>query len=187
MASGPNNYVFNNYVKVTVVDDIVCASGISPGSNEHNKVIFKNNVIESNCANIMLTSYSRECHNTTFVSNTFIKDDNPVGLCSDFYRAYPPPQYCTLSSRYTFTSVKDTHFIDTTLVNGASLEELYLGQGFGEYSYFVDWYLDLNVKDSSGNPISGAIVNIKNKNGEEVYSGTTDQNGRIEKITLNQY
>ncbi|MGA1863755.1 MAG: Ig-like domain-containing protein [bacterium] len=183
-AGGPGISVTNNYIKVTVIDDNVCASGISPGPYD-NEQIFENNIIESNSANVMLTSYSRKCYNATFIANTFIKGSNPKGICSDYSDS--PPAYCTLSSRYCETSVRDTHFIDTTLANGASLEDFEMSRCLSEYSYFVDWYLNLIVKDISGNPVSGATVIITNKNGEEVFSGKTGPVGTINKILLNQF
>jgi hypothetical protein len=73
------------------------------------------------------------------------------------------------------------------LANGASLEEFEMSRCLLEYSYFVDWYLNLIVRDTSGNPVSGATVVITNKNGEVVFNGQTGPVGMINKILLNQF
>ncbi|MGA1841290.1 MAG: fibronectin type III domain-containing protein [bacterium] len=187
LATGENIIVKDNYIDINVIDDNVCGAGISPGSVEENEVIFENNEIRSNSSNIMLTSYSSKCHYSTFISNKFIKNTNTKGLCSDYYRTYPPPQYCTLSSRYCQTSIKNTHFIDTYLGEGTSLQDFYLCGCLQDYSYFVDWYLYARVKDASGNPIAGANIEIKDFYDNLVFSGTTDPYGRYDRIILNQF
>jgi hypothetical protein len=45
--------------------------------------------------------------------------------------------------------------------------------------YFIRWTFDLNVKDVNNNPISGASVTIKDKLSQQVFSGTTNSNGKI--------
>jgi len=52
----------------------------------------------------------------------------------------------------------------------------------------VSWYLDVVVKDdATKNPIEGANVTVKDKYGTEVFSLTTDSNGRIPRQELLEY
>jgi uncharacterized repeat protein (TIGR01451 family) len=172
VCSGTNNSFYNNYIKVNVVGNDVVGTGIEMGGTLGNPVVWQNNVIESNHKNVVFGGYTEKVYNVQFVSNTLIKGANPLADYKTFY------------SRH-LSDVNDTHLIDTKLVNGASMEstDLYTAK----YNYFVDWYLNLVVKDSSGQPIEGVNVVIANSDGSTAYSGTTNANGRIENITLNQY
>jgi len=49
------------------------------------------------------------------------------------------------------------------------------------------WYLNLQVIDEDGEPVSGATVNITNVTGFEGYVGKTDSTGWIRDITIPEY
>ncbi len=51
----------------------------------------------------------------------------------------------------------------------------------------VHWYADVYVNDSSGTAISGASVNITDKNSNNVFSGTTNSTGWITRQTIWEY
>jgi hypothetical protein len=110
--------------------------------------------------------------NTTFVSNTLIKGANPLPDYSAFSVGSP-------------SEIANTHLIDTKLVNGATMDVGNLYEA--KYNYFVDWYLNVMVKNNSDTPIEGATVEVKDVNGTVVFSGATDANGGVNNITLNQY
>jgi len=75
--------------------------------------------------------------------------------------------------------------LNTTLENGASLDSTRFGANTN--TYYVKWYLDVVVKDSSGLPINGASVMIQDCTGATAYSGTTDASGIIPQQALTQY
>ena len=52
---------------------------------------------------------------------------------------------------------------------------------------YRQWYLDINVNDTSGSPILGATVTATDKNGNEVFSVLTGDDGRIAKQILTEY
>jgi len=51
----------------------------------------------------------------------------------------------------------------------------------------VNWYVDFNISNSSGSPLQGVTVSVSNVSGVEVFSGTTDGNGTISTLSLNEF
>jgi len=168
---------YNNYIKVDVIDsNSSIGAGVALGGEYLDEnTIWRNNVIESNHKNVLFGgtgSYAANVRNTTFVSNTLIKGANPLPDYSAFSVGSP-------------SEIANTHLIDTKLVNGATMDVGNLYEA--KYNYFVDWYLNVMVKNNSDTPIEGATVEVKDVNGTVVFSGATDANGGVNNITLNQY
>ena len=51
----------------------------------------------------------------------------------------------------------------------------------------VEWYLDVYVRDSGGTPISGASVNLTDRQGNYFTAGTTDASGHLGPLVLIEY
>jgi len=51
----------------------------------------------------------------------------------------------------------------------------------------VEWYLDAYVRDSGGIPVSGAWVNLTDRQGEYFSVGTTDSGGHVGPLILREY
>ncbi|MHA2336508.1 MAG: right-handed parallel beta-helix repeat-containing protein [Candidatus Hodarchaeales archaeon] len=57
----------------------------------------------------------------------------------------------------------------------------------GTSSLTVKWYLDINVTDDENNSIIDSTFAIYDANNEHIYNGTTDVDGRAEKIRVEEY
>jgi len=173
-ASGEFNEFSNNYVSLKTTDTGAYAHGIKEGSTSHD--IVKNNYIESNNLNIwMATDYSQTA-NAIFISNTFAKGVDPVN-----YHTFRIGYCCRINAtNYTF--------IDSRFSGGASMDDILWGTGSdgGIYSYHVNWYLNATVTDGLSG-VAGALVSVADKNGEAVFTGSTDSSGRISNIVLEQF
>lgn len=51
----------------------------------------------------------------------------------------------------------------------------------------VRWRIDLDVRSESGEPIGGASIVLLNRNGAEVFSGATGDDGRVDSIYATDY
>jgi hypothetical protein len=49
------------------------------------------------------------------------------------------------------------------------------------------WYFEINLTNSSGNPLEGANITIYNSTGSAVYSQLTNSTGNINKISITEY
>jgi len=83
---------------------------------------------------------------------------------------------------------RSIYLINPTLVNAKPLRVQFFAMGGGDHDvyYYTQFNFDLKVIDSNGNAINGATVTIEDKDGTEVFSGTTDANGEITQQTLTQ-
>ncbi|MBZ0154752.1 MAG: carboxypeptidase-like regulatory domain-containing protein [Alphaproteobacteria bacterium] len=159
---------FHNNVIIALNDDgkakaaaiaVVCGN-MSP------HLVFRNNRVESNWANVLLAdNYGHADGYARFIDNTFVKRDN--------YSNYKTvkSQYSSLPSTGVFTG--------NTMENGASMEDIDLEfSGKGRKEITVGWHLTVEVRDSDGTPVRDAAVVIQDRKGETVFEGITDDGGR---------
>ncbi|MFA5855844.1 MAG: hypothetical protein WC867_00665 [Candidatus Pacearchaeota archaeon] len=179
-ANGENISYSNNYIKAIQLDQNVNTWGMEPGSGyQGNQVLINNNTFESNYRNIVFVGYPSISLNNRFISNTFIKNID-----------YPSSNYATIGSARCYVSgglrcVDNTRFIDSKFLNGASFANL--DKKWSNYSFYIDWILNLVIKDNSLNPINEANINIFDKNGKLVFNGSSDSHGNLNNILLNEY
>lgn len=174
--TGGNVSYYNNKITARSIDPEVKVAGINSGGRFDYEEVFSNNIIESDMYNILFGGYAGQgdaVSNIKFISNTLIKGSNPTN-------------YHTFGQDRSGQSTSDkTHFIDTRVLKGASLQDVQAG--YYGYIYFVDWYLNISIKDKNGNPLPNVNVTIKDKNNSIVLNGTTDQGGKIERIVLSEF
>jgi len=171
---GEGNLYENNDIQAIAVDPEVAVCGIMPGSTTE-PVVYRGNRVESDVYNVGFGGYPMRSFNSQFVSNTFVKGSNAT---EDYATLHAHPR----STRW----LENTYFVDSTLENGASLEEL-ATPWYLPYSYFVEWHLTVMVEDTAGDPVPEADVEIRDKNDVIVFSGSTDQDGKIDGIQLREY
>lgn len=133
--------------------------------NESAHLEFRDNAIISNWANILLAdSYGHADGFARFVGNRIIREGN-----DNIYR--------TILSQYSERPSTAT-LIDNTFENGASLENIDLEfTGAGRKELEIGWRLFITVHDKTG-PVPGARVEITDRFGNQVFSGTTGGDGK---------
>ena len=139
--------------------------------NETPLLVFEENRVESNWANVLLSdSYGHSNGYPRFIGNTFVK----VG---------DQESYATVRNAYT-TRPANAEFIDNRYEGGASLERVswtrpYEGQA---KEIRVSHYLELTVRDAAGRAAADASVTVKDKDGLVVFEGKTDADGKVKAI-----
>lgn len=173
-----NTSVYNNTFIAMSHDGITQASAVAVEGEQTYGGVFFNNTMISNYHNIELASTNNGIDNGRFISNKFIK-----------YGTYP--SYAAYVIGYCCgMNVLNNTFLDSTFLNGSSINDMHFGSGGdggGEYSYNIEWYLNLSVVDELGQGLNGAQVSIVNSKGDLVYSGTSTVGGRLDRIELRQF
>jgi len=178
---GLNNEYYNNTITAITTDPTKGAAGIIVAGEKaaNTGTIVANNRIISNHANIKLSSSDGEgADGIRFISNTLVKGDNPIN-------------YATLEVGYWTFSTNSSVFLDTRTEDGADIHNAVLvpRSGGGEYSYYVKWYLDVQVQDEAGRPLEGAAVVAstasEDEGGERVVR-ITDEQGAA-RLELTEY
>ncbi len=174
VTSGSGIVYERNYIRAVKADPEVTVCGIRPGSKDE-MVLWQDNTIESDEYNVLFGSYPTYSFNNRFVDNTFIKGSNAVA------------DYATIAAdvRTTATFMQNTHFIGTTLLNGATLRDPDIAS-WGLYSYEVGHRLTVLVNDENGSPVSDALVTV-NRGTETVASGQSDATGAVQDFELPEF
>ena len=105
--------------------------------------------------------------------------------------------------RLTYTT---NNYIIDTLINASPGDEVYADDTSSSNNYFINttfdknnisvngntviwvrWYLQVQVKDMSENPVQGADVNITDSYNSLKFSGLTNSTGHITRQVLNEY
>lgn len=109
-----------------------------------------------------------------FRNDRFVKGTNPAS------------NYATFSFRNgSHLPVSDVHFIDSVFENGAAKDSTDMkpinsgGDWPGVNEYFIDWTYTFEAKDIEGRPLRGTTVAITDSQGEEVFRGVSEADGRI--------
>jgi hypothetical protein len=116
--------------------------------------------------------YWSDAANVLFRRNIFRKGSNPA------------PSYVTLFFDNN-RPVSNIVIEDGIFENGSSHTQAMMRQvgspsWAGPTEYYVAWTLKLTVLGAQGSPRADANVSIQDATGSQVFSGTTDSNGRIE-------
>ncbi|RJO59841.1 hypothetical protein C4546_00175 [Candidatus Parcubacteria bacterium] len=165
----PSNYVpsnseiYNNtFTAVTPQTDRTAAAVHLVGVLAANNINIHHNTFRSNNYQVMLDYESAS--EVLLRSNTFEAPSNPINF--NALRFYT-------GTRASANSI----FLDSALgSNNSLLNPSYRTAGAG-FSYKVQNYLRVNVKDQNGNAISGAEIVVKDKNGTTVNTDSSNVAG----------
>lgn len=133
--------------------------------NESGGLVFRNNKVISNWANVLLSdNYGYAGGSPLFIGNTFVK----TGKHSSYrtIRSQQPEMRST------------ARFIDNSFTDGASPDSMDLelrGDGLKEVGF--GWEAAIMVNDALGAPISGAKVVVKDGVGKIAAEGISDGDG----------
>jgi hypothetical protein len=143
---------------------VVCANE-SPG------LVFRDNVVVSNWGNVVLADdYGKGDGYAQFFGNVFRQEDGHEN-------------YRTIKSDYS-GYISTGVFINNRYEGGASPDSMDGQFGSSELKDIAfGWEYGLNVK-SGGRGVSGASVKIFDNTGTEIFSGSTDESGRIDAVLI---
>src|SRR5262249_45816552 len=136
---------------------------------------FVNNRMESN--DISLNLGDNDSYNGTidsgvsFRSNTFAK----------LNRGAPLPHRSIVLGDWNHT-VRNVRIIDNRYETGATSQLHFLGPQPKDIS--IGWNLKVTVESAAGMPIHGATVTVTDKDGMQVYTGRTGNDGCVSDIAL---
>lgn len=148
-----------------------------PGlSIESNNVIIKNSTFSENFNAIYFNSSSVEILNNVI-------ENNYVGLA--FNNSNVKINNCTIqnSSEFDFWLGNNSN---PNLINCAFDKENEINFTDEKSNLTVKWYLHINITDQEGNPIEGADISVKNKEGK-FENFTTNENGTISWVECIEY
>jgi len=157
-----NNEIYNNNISVET-DNYLQQHAIAyknggDFANVHDNIFKSNHIIVE-----MSDSDSDGGKNTKLISNMLVKGENPSG-------------FRTL--RYGYFAVFNNTFMDTKLLNGADLKDIYQTRTYSTpVDLTVSWYLQIQVKDNSGMPVDGAQVTLNDKNNNLAAQAITNSSG----------
>ncbi|HKB36713.1 MAG TPA: NosD domain-containing protein, partial [Gemmataceae bacterium] len=130
-----------------------------------------NNILESNDVSLALTGSGGNVVGVDLVSNTFRKSADGATR----------PYTGTLAGYYN-REIHGVRLLDTRLENGATANIVWAGTGLKDLA--VGWLLTVQAQDVAGNPVPGAVVSVRDRDGTEVYSGTTGADGAVHDIPV---
>jgi len=194
-----------NTISNNIIDRSVCTSGSSGNYLRYASLnTFIDNTIKSCPTGFYLQDTS---YNNTFISNNI----TILGACSPYGFEFVSPGSkdneiigSTITSNYRgieFSSsgnmVRNTviNASDMDILSGNNVENTLLNVTFNKSdvnlgsgsNLTVTWYLDIYVKDSSGNPVDQVNVMAWMNNGTEVFSELTASDGYITTQALTEY
>lgn len=154
------NEIYNNTFDCRYNGDMninrLCMSIARTGAGN----VVRNNIIKSNV--YVFQACEPIVGSTELRSNRFVKGDNPN------------PGFETIN---LWGGTGPHTLLDTTGSNGASLQSVHYGSPAG--TLYVSWYLQVLVQDQSSQPLSGATVEIRDRNSALVFSGLTAADGTV--------
>lgn len=150
-----NNNFTNDHNGLTTFSSGIYLDDVGPGNWIHDNQITSNNHI-----------FVLESPNTIpiVVENlTITRGSNPRPTGNTTYLMYD--------------NAGPNRLINLLPTNGVALDDVQVGENGGSLS--VEWFLNLVVKDQGQSPIDGATVEIRDINSNLVFSGQTDNEGKI--------
>lgn len=175
VCSGDGNEINNNTITVNAGNSSeVHGSAINPGVGLHTsgQVDVHDNVITTDEIAFLFGNYATYYRGTGEIrDNTIIRGPN--------FKA----NFCLLETDGNAITAIDNGVIHNTTFEHGTLRTF--GKGVAEFYTLApsDWNYSgdcaITVKDETNNPIEGADVVITDDDTNEVYSGTTDVNGRV--------
>lgn len=158
----------NNLVAAVARNGRGKAAGLAVvAGNISSALVFRNNTVISSWSPVLLAdSYGHAGGYARFEGNTFVK-------------APGSPEFKTIRSQYSERPSTGT-FISSRFVGGASYDDVDLElSGSGVKDIAIGWRVRLRIVSATG-PALGALVTVTDANGEEVFSGPVDAEGKVE-------
>jgi hypothetical protein len=78
---------------------------------------------------------------------------------------------------YWIYQIHDVQIYDTQLLQGATLDIVWTGQGTKDVE--IGWLLTVTAHDSSGTALAGLSVRVKDNTGAQVFAGATGADGQV--------
>ena len=158
--------IYDNVFRAVAGPGTLMATTIQMTSSPQNTTtVIRNNRFFSNSVHFYGYAYGGGYQ---FRSNTFRVEGTPVS-------------YSTLFLANN-NNMSGNVLLDNIFENGASLDNVSLrgycqGATCGVFEFYIKWYLDLTVRDQSGNPVTGASVTASATGtfGETVTAATDSQ------------
>lgn len=200
-AAGDNNVFARNTVNVSIDDPEVLSGCFECGFSRNTTINgpgtrWIDNVCNSNQKMLVSGGYTPLTINTALVNTTWNKVTPTVGVAHHIY-----------SRRISTADFWNIRLVNNIFQNGADALPVYLytqpqcypdtpcnatnctsncSNWIPGWSYTGEWFLDLTVLNSEGDPATGIGVEIQNLLGTTVFTGVTGAGGLIENIELAQ-
>jgi VCBS repeat-containing protein len=150
------------WARAIAIEGVVSGTGLK----------FFGNAIESNDISLGLSGNDGfYAHDVTFTSSTFVKSSEGASRT-----------YQTVRAGDNNGDVDTVYLIDSRYEGGASEGVTFVGTGVKEV--LIGWSLDVVVRNSSGGLLAGAIVEVRDKDLNVVWSGSTSPSGDIQDISV---
>jgi len=167
---GSNNRYESNYVEVSSNNESFDAIAVYGSDSEPSSIglpmSFKNNTFKSNNLPIRIGGSDGGAYNVSFSGDKIIKGDNPINFKS-------------VTLGWWILGATGINLLDVTGQNGADVHDIkfdYSDSG-APFDAKIAWTLTVTVRDSSGNNVSGASVQINDSKGSVAASGVTNAQG----------
>ncbi len=193
LSTAYNNSVYSN----TITTSNLSSHGIYLNNNVFNNTIYGNNITTKNTSSSYSIYLERGVNNNSFyrnrisslaagiVINGSTPTDTEVTTFNSFTNDTIVP--CTTGCASNYQDIVLTaNATDITFINASfnksrvAFSPLGLAAPREKNNMTVQWFLDVNVTNSSNNnPIANAQVVINDTNGLNIFNGTTDATGGI--------
>jgi len=176
LSGSSNNNISSNTLNSTK------NGGLSLQSSSNSSVISDNTIISMDNVGWYGINIGTSSHNL-FISNNIFGLNGARGV------RFTAGRNNTLING-VFTLAGNDIYIDDgegNLTNVTINKDSVTWQGGATGNLTVNWYITTNISNSSGSPLQGVTVSVSNVSGVEVFSGTTDANGTIGTLSLNEF
>lgn len=160
---GSNNEIYNNTFTATTSDAGETAATVNlVGAMPGNGADIHHNIFWTN--NVHVVAAWDSGSDVLFRSNTFERTGTPVNYHFMHFNTGALPS-------------QGLRFLDSTLGSGVSLTDVTYRTAGATLSWQIEQYLNITVQNQSGARVSGAQISIRNTNGTEIATGTTNSSG----------
>lgn len=177
LMNGANNRLENNVITAITTNTVIPSEawGVSIASSDPGTgLLLANNTIRSNSIPLNISdTYNTKVSDITFISNTLSKLSIP---------SVKP--FITNRIGYFGLGVKDVRLIDTRYAAGTPAELTFNDRTSQTSVVGAGWLLNMTAVDHLGSPLPGTITTVADRDGKLVYSGITDDKGKLSAIPL---
>jgi hypothetical protein len=175
---GQNNSVHDNTF-IALASGTARATAVKIANADATSLDIRNNILESNR---QWFHFDGRAVGLVFTGNTFKTAeplDSPYYPLTDYNwnETLYPENVTFLDNRYPDSTVE-------TLFTNANVRNVSTNDPYASYLYA--WPMTVQVKDELSQSVQGALVEISDKDGNQVFSGSTDSAGTASTV-LNEY
>jgi hypothetical protein len=153
-----------------------------PGTFVPENVIFEDNTLITN------DGIAIDCTRTPgmIFRRTTIQVTTPIASAQPFTTAYNAGTGVHVTLRFVDTTFADSN--SRNYFEAAAIKFYGVSPAAADNRMIVseEWTTKIQIKNSSGQPLSGASVSIKNKDNNVAYTGATDANGWVSPVLTQQ-